>query len=60
MSRATITLSNDNWEFILDSLGDRLENLSDLNTGDYGLEGEFDHDIRHAESLIKVIRKYNV
>lgn len=60
MSRATITLSNDNWYFILDSLGDRLENLSDLNTEDYGMEGAFDHDIRHAEALIKVINQYNV
>jgi hypothetical protein len=60
MSRATITLSSANWEFIKDSLNDRLENLVELNEGDYGLEGTFDHDIRHAESLIRVIEVYNV
>lgn len=57
MAHSTITLSSDNWEFILDSLNDRLENISDLNIGPYGMEGEFDEDIRHCESIIAAIEK---
>lgn len=55
MKQATITLSGDNWAFILDSLNDRLENLTELNEGDYGLNGVFDKDIAHCESIIKAI-----
>lgn len=55
LTPVTLTFSDDNWMFILDSLNDRLENLTDLNTGDFGLEGEFDKDIAHCESIMKVI-----
>lgn len=57
MSHSTITLSYDNWAFILDSLNDTLENLTDLNTGDFGMVGYFDEDIRHCESIIAAIEK---
>jgi hypothetical protein len=58
MSRATITLSNANWEFIVDSLGDRLENLMEGQMNP-DVDWDFSQDIRHAESLIAVIEKYN-
>lgn len=57
MAHSTITLSSDNWEFILDSLNDRLENLVEINTGPYGIFGELDEDIRHCESIIAAIEK---
>jgi hypothetical protein len=57
MSRATITLSTANWDFIKDSLNDRLENL--IETSQY-VGYDFSQDIRHAEALIKVIEEYNV
>jgi hypothetical protein len=57
MAHSTITLSNDNWIFILDSLIDRLENLTDINSGPYGMIGELDEDIRHCESIIAAIEK---
>lgn len=56
MAYAHVLLSDDNWEFILDSLNDRLEHLSDLNTGDFGMVGDFDEDIRHCESIMKAIQ----
>lgn len=59
MPRATITLSSANWEFILDSLGDRLENLIEGQENP-DVDWDFTHDINHAESLISVITKYNV
>lgn len=52
----TITLTDDDWYFILDSLNDTLENLTDLNTGDFGLVGVFDEDIRQCESIMKAIQ----
>lgn len=60
MSAYTLTLSDDNWDFIVDSLNDRLENLTDLNTGDFGMLGQFDNDIKHCESLIKAIKYHLV
>lgn len=50
-----VMFSDDNWHFILDSLNDRLENLTELNTGPYNMVGEFDKDIAHCESLMKAI-----
>lgn len=60
MTYAHVLLFDANWEFILDSLNDRLENLVDLNTGDYGMQGEFDADIRHCESIMKVIQNRSI
>lgn len=51
------TLNRNDWLFILDSLNDRLENISDLNIGPYGMEGGFDEDIAHCESIIATIEK---
>jgi hypothetical protein len=45
-------LTNDDVYFVLDSLNDRLENLTDLNTGDFDMVGDFDEDIAQCESLI--------
>jgi len=59
MSRATITLSKANWDFIVDSLGDRLENLYE-GQEDPDVDFDFTHDINHAESLIRVISEYSV
>lgn len=53
MKYSTITLSSDNWEFILDSLNDRLENLVYLESTD----NDFTADIRHCESIIAAIEK---
>lgn len=55
MSHATVTLSNDNWTFILDSLIDRLENLTDLTYGPFDVD--FTEDIRHCESIIAALEK---
>lgn len=55
MNHTTITLSNDNWNFILDSLIDRLENLTDLNNTPY--MPDFTEDIRHCESIMAALEK---
>lgn len=52
LTPVTLTLSDDNWMFILDSLNDRLENLTDLDG--MGLEG-FSQDIAHCESIMRAI-----
>lgn len=51
MYSMTVTMSNENWEFVLDCVGDRLENLGELEW--YG--EDFSEDIRHAESIINAI-----
>lgn len=55
MAHSTITLSSDNWDFILDSLNDRLENLTDLHWGPFDLD--YSDEIRHCESIIAAIEK---
>jgi hypothetical protein len=49
----SITFHDDDWMFILDSLNDRLENLTDLHEGPFDLD--FAEDIKHCETLMKVI-----
>lgn len=57
----SITLTDDDWYFILDSLNDRLKNLVDINTGDYGnMNGLFDDDIAQCERIMAVIEQRRV
>ena len=56
MAYAHVLLSDENWEFILDSLNDRLENLTDINLGDHEMQGMLTDDIRHCESIMKAIQ----
>ena len=55
LTPASIPLVDDDWHFVLDSLNDRLENLTDLNTGDFGMVGDFDNDIAQCERIMKII-----
>lgn len=52
MRNIAVVLDNEDWDFILDSLNDRLENLTALHDG--GFE-DFTGEIAMCEYIIKAI-----